>query len=177
MLNIAESVCHTSWPAFTPFDKLVRKQYVFFRDFLKNARQAAIKSKVNGPKSVIVYLANTFEEKKIVLLRWMATICDKDGGFPEDLLKRMKDFVEGDGDLKKDTKLLMQFGAFMRDEAKERGIDALAEVAPFDQMAILNVLHFQRFTKRIKIFTMIVLGKCRFHSEVIGADGFGLLLR
>lgn len=136
---LSESVCNTPWPAFTPFDKLVRKQYIFFRDFLKNARQAAIKSKVNGPKSVIVYLANTFEEKKILLLRWMQTICDTDGGFPDDLLKRMKEFVENDNELKKDTKMLMQFGAFMRDEARDRGIDALAEVAPFNQMAILKV--------------------------------------
>ena len=133
------SVCTSPWPSFDAYDKLVRKQYIFFRDFLKNARQAAIKSKVHGPKSVIVYLASTFEEKRIVLLRWMQKICDADGSFPDDLLKRMKDFVEGDNDLKKDTKLLMQFGAFMRDEARDRGLDALAEVAPFDQMAILKV--------------------------------------
>ena len=142
MPHMSDSVCNAPWPEFNPFDKLVRKQYIFFRDFLKNARQAAIKSKVNGPKSVIVYLANTFEEKKILLLRWMQKICDPDGGFSDDLLKRMKEFVEGEGELKKDTKLLMQFGAFMRDEARDRGIDALAEVAPFDQMAILNVFYF-----------------------------------
>ena len=139
---MSESVCTSPWPSFDAYDKLVRKQYIFFRDFLKNARQAAIKSKVHGPKSVIVYLASTFEEKRIVLLRWMQKTCDADGSFPDDLIKRMKDFVESDNDLKKDTKLLMQFGAFMRDEARDRGLDALAEVAPFDQMAILKVCKY-----------------------------------
>lgn len=34
---------------------------------------------------------------------------------------------------------LMQFAAFMRDEALERGADALATDMPFDQKAILEV--------------------------------------
>ena len=36
----------------------------------------------------------------------------------------------------------MQFGAFMRDEAKDRGLDALALESPFDQLAILEVIEF-----------------------------------
>ena len=38
----------------------------------------------------------------------------------------------------------MQFGAFMRDEAKDRGLDALALESPFDQLAILEVIEFFR---------------------------------
>jgi leucyl-tRNA synthetase len=132
------SVCDMPWPKLPPYDKLVRKQYIFFRDFLRNARQAGIKSKVTGAKNLIVYLANTFEDKKIVLLRWMQSVCNADGHLPEDLLKQMKDFVEGSDELKKDTKVLMQFGAFMRDEARDRGVDALALESPFDQIAILQ---------------------------------------
>ena len=52
----------------------------------------------------------------------------------------MMEFLEGNEVLKKDTKVLMQFGAFMRDEAKERGPDALATVIAFNQRAILEVL-------------------------------------
>lgn len=33
----------------------------------------------------------------------------------------------------------MQFGAFMRDEAADRGVDALAIEIPFNQQAILEV--------------------------------------
>ncbi len=41
--------------------------------------------------------------------------------------------------LKSNTKGLMQFAAFMRDEAGERGVDALATVLPINQKAILEV--------------------------------------
>ena len=37
------------------------------------------------------------------------------------------------------SQALMQFGSFMRDEARERGEDALATELPFDQGAILEV--------------------------------------
>lgn len=90
------SVVTAKWPSFpSPYDKLMRKQFLFFRDFLKNARQAAIKAKVTGKKGLIVYLAKSFEEKKLVLLQYMVTLCQEDGSFLEDFLKRLKDFVEG----------------------------------------------------------------------------------
>jgi hypothetical protein len=73
------------------------------------------------------------------MLQFLQTLCDKSGEFPGDLMQRMKDFVEGEPSFKKDTKVLMQFGAFMRDEAKDRGPDALAVELPFDQKAILEV--------------------------------------
>ena len=57
--------------------------------------------------------------------------------FPSDLLIQMKKFLENSEELKKETKTLMQFGAFMRDEALERGVDALAIEMSFDQKAIL----------------------------------------
>lgn len=44
--------------------------------------------------------------------------------------------------LKANTKGLMQFAAFMRDEAGERGVDALATVLPINQKAILEVILF-----------------------------------
>jgi leucyl-tRNA synthetase len=132
------SVCQQLWPTSVPYDKLSRKQYLFFREFLKNARQASIKAKVAGGKGLVVYLASKFEEKRTLLLQFMASQCDAEGLFPDDFLKTMKDYIESNEDLKVDTKRLMMFGAFMRDEAKERGVDALAGVSPFDQQAILN---------------------------------------
>ena len=72
----------------------------------------------------------------------MSTLCSTEGEFPSDLSKLMKDHVESIPEMKPDTKLHMQFGAFMRDEAKERGPDALAVEQPFDQKAILEVLFF-----------------------------------
>lgn len=135
------TVCDAQWPTFAPHDKLLRKQLSFYRDFLDNLRQAAFnpKAKLTGPKSATVYIASVFEAKKIAVLTFLQGLCSEAGEFPEDLLKQMKTFVEADPELKKDTKGLMQFGAFMRDEAKQRGPDALAVEQPFDQMALLQV--------------------------------------
>ena len=132
------SVCDATWPTpDKPYDKLVRKQYVFFRDTLKNARQACIKSKVSGRKRAFIILASTYDDKKKEVLKYLASVCNADGQFPETLLKDMKGFFESNPELKKETKNLMQFGAFMRDEAKNRGPDALGLEQPFDQRSIL----------------------------------------
>jgi leucyl-tRNA synthetase len=136
------SVCNTSWPIYTTYDRDLRKQYIFFSDFMKNIRQANIRVKATGPhKHVQVYISSVFESKKISILKFMQPLFDPTipNKFPTDLLKMMKDFVENDSTLKKDTKILMQFGAFMRDEAVERGYDALATEMTFDQKLILQV--------------------------------------
>jgi leucyl-tRNA synthetase len=134
------SVVNASWPEYSPYDRLVRKQYSFFQDFMKNVRLANLKSKdTGGSKHAEIYLASGFEPKRVKLLTFMQGLCAADGSFPADLLKVMKNFVEDDTELKPDTKGLMQFGAFMRDEAKERGAEALATEMAFDQQAILQV--------------------------------------
>jgi leucyl-tRNA synthetase len=163
-----ESVCNVSWPTVTPYDKLVRKQYIFFRDFLKNARQAAIKAKVTGTKTLTAYLANTFEAKKITLLKYLASVVNDEGQLPDDFLKQMKEYLESTEELKKDTKILMQFGAFMRDEVRDRGVDALAVESPFDQKAILEVCHSQPVCTYNKdcIMYIQIIGECGFYSKV-----------
>lgn len=65
LLGNKGSVCHARWPSFQPCDKHIRKEYIFFRDFLKNFRLGAIKTKVAGPKGAYVYLASTYEPAKI----------------------------------------------------------------------------------------------------------------
>jgi leucyl-tRNA synthetase len=140
------SVCDALWPSYTPYDRALRKQYVFFREFMKNIRQSAIKLKIPSPKAVHVFIASMYEGKKVSMLKMLQSVCDEAGNFPADLMRQMKEFCEGDPALKKDTKLLMQFGAFMRDEAKDRGKDALAFEMTFDQKAILeeNMAYIKR---------------------------------
>ena len=142
LLGETGSVMSASWPIFVPYNKLVRKEYIFFRDFLKNIRLAFLKVKLPavGKRCVNIYLSSVYEPKKVAMLQFLQSLCDKSGEFPGDLMQRMKDFVEGEPAFKKDTKVLMQFGAFMRDEAKDRGPDALAVELPFDQKAILEVV-------------------------------------
>eukprot|EP01038_Epipyxis_sp_PR26KG_P005664 gene5664-7821_t len=135
------SVCDASWPSFQPYLRDLRKEYLFFRDFIESIRTAALKQKP-GPKSVYVYLASTYDNKKIEVLKFLQSVfihnTNGNNSFPEELLKLMKSFLESHEELKKDTKVLMQFGAFMRDEARERGYDALAIELPFNQKSILE---------------------------------------
>mmetsp|Transcript_15672 Transcript_15672/g.21502 ORF Transcript_15672/g.21502 Transcript_15672/m.21502 type:complete len:914 (+) Transcript_15672:2-2743(+) len=132
------TVCDASWPAFEPYRRTLRKEYIFFRDFLKTIRLSSIKLKVASPKHVTIYLATLYEPKKIEVLKYLQSLWTEDGTFPADLLKQMKSFLESEPSLQADTKSLMQFGAFMKDEAIERGIDALATELPFNQKAILE---------------------------------------
>jgi leucyl-tRNA synthetase len=135
------SVSNASWPEFDVYDRLLRKQYIFFRDFMKNARQVQLKSKESARKRAYVFLASTYEPKKITVLQFMQSIMNAEtGAFPENFIQILKGFLEGNEALKKDTKILMQFGSFMKSEADDRGPDALAVEQPFDQAQILLVI-------------------------------------
>jgi leucyl-tRNA synthetase len=138
ILGNPESVCKTRWPAFSPYDPLARKKYNFFKDFVVTFRQSAQKLKANG-RDAHVFLASTFEDNKVTVLRFLASEMGADGKFPADILSRLKVFLASDEALKKDTKGLMQFGSFMKNEADLIGPDALATEIPFDQKAILEV--------------------------------------
>lgn len=69
LLGSTTTVCDAHWPVHSPCDKTIRKQYIFFRDFLKNFRLGAIKLKVAAPKCAYVYLASTYEAQKIEVRR------------------------------------------------------------------------------------------------------------
>uniref|UniRef100_A0A7S3LYW7 leucine--tRNA ligase n=1 Tax=Spumella elongata TaxID=89044 RepID=A0A7S3LYW7_9STRA len=163
MFGHTTSVCTASWPQPTgPVDKTLRKEYVFFRDFLKNFRLGAIKTKVVAPKCAHVYLASTYEAQKIEVLQYMQTQCDTNGVFPATFVKDLKPWLEAQESLKVNTKGLMQFAAFMRDEAGERGVDALATVLPINQKAILEA-------NRVYVLTALDLAEISFND--VEAEG------
>ena len=151
ILGKSGSVCDASWPSFSTYDPLMRKKYSFFRDFLKNARQAILKLK-QPTHSVEVYLASTYEPNKIVVLEFLQNHASSEGKFPEDILSKLKEFLSVRDDLKKETKNLMQFGSFMKSEAELCGFDALATELTFDQQAILQVVNTNRFNLFIFLF-------------------------
>jgi leucyl-tRNA synthetase len=144
--HIAATVCDASWPV-GPHDPLLRKQYFFFRDTLKNARLSLLKlssgkkAKDNGKinKLQILY-ASAYEEKKIVVLDFLQTKCNEEGVFVEPVIPLLKDFLASRDDLKDKqvTKILMQFGSFMSKEAEVCGRDALATELTFDQKTIIE---------------------------------------
>jgi leucyl-tRNA synthetase len=138
ILGKPTSVCDASWPACSPFDPLMRKKYSFFKEFLKNARQAILKLK-QPTQLAEVYLASTYDANKIIVLEYLQTQISASGKFPDDILSKLKEFLASREDLKKETKTLMQFGSFMKAEAEVCGPDILATELSFDQKAILEV--------------------------------------
>lgn len=133
----SSSICDAQWPVHEPYNPHLRKELLFFKDFIKNIRQASIKLK--EPKSANVYISTSFDEKKIEVLKFLQTMYDIDAqGFPKDLLSKMKEFFESNPALKSSTKVLMQFGAYMRDEAVVRGEDALAMELQYNQRELLE---------------------------------------
>jgi leucyl-tRNA synthetase len=163
LLGHTTSVCDARWPAFQPCDKNIRKEYIFFRDFLKNFRLGSIKLKVAAPKCAHVYLASTYEPLKIEVLQYMQTQCDAQGKFPATFVKDLKPWLESQPHLQAATKVLMQFAAFMRDEAEERGVDALATVLPINQKAILE-------ENRVYLMAALELTEVAFHDVDGDAD-------
>lgn len=135
-------VVNALWPATAPCDFLLRKQYLFLRETVKNGRQTALKVKEANRKNAHIYLAQSFEPKKVEMLQFLQQAMQPNGKFPSTVLADMKAFLADRPDLKKDTKILMQFGAFMKNEAELIGQDALATELTFDQKAILAVLCF-----------------------------------
>ena len=142
----SSTVCDAKWPPFNPYDRLMKKKYNFFRDTLKNMRQTLLKDKKikKGDVGGYFYYASVYEPSKIECLKWLQSQAvdstSSPGGieFPADLMKLIKPWLESDPALKKATKDLMQFASFMKAEAIDRGLDALAEVLPFDQKAIFE---------------------------------------
>ena len=85
-----------------------------------------------------------YDPKKIQVLQYLQSVIQADVGFPADIIQQMKAFLYARPDLNADTKTLVQFGSFMKEEALERGSDALAVELPFNQNAILEVLFYFR---------------------------------
>lgn len=139
MLGNKGSVAASSWPSFNLYDKHLRKQYSFFRDFIKASRLAVLKQKVNGPKGGYIYVSSTYDSNKTTVLEFMQDLWKVKQSFDQEFPRQLKSFLESNPTLKPETKNLMQFGAYMRDEALDRGFDALSTEIPFDQLYILTV--------------------------------------
>jgi leucyl-tRNA synthetase len=162
----AATVCDASWPKHKDFDRLLRKQYLFLRDTVKNLRQIMLKEKKlakGQPVAAYVYLANSYDPIKIQVLQWLASVFQDDGTFPDDFNKQLKLWCDGDAALKPQTKTIMQFAAFMKADALDRGADALATELPYSQREILDN-HSVYITKSMN------LSDVSFHDVNDGAD-------
>ena len=135
----SNTVCDAKWPTYTAYDPTIRKQYLFFRESMKNIRHNMLRTKLKKGEDIqgYVYYATTYDENKQKVLQFLQSVY-VDGVFPADFAKQLKTWLEGHDDLKSLTKLMMQFGSFMKAEAMERGPDALAIELPIDQRAIFE---------------------------------------
>ncbi|DBA01193.1 TPA: hypothetical protein N0F65_002328 [Lagenidium giganteum] len=104
----------------------------------KGKKGAAPVADVKKPTHAHVYLATEFPEWQQKVLVFMSTVYDAAAkSFPADFMKLLKDQVAKDDGLKKMTKNVMQFAAFVKAEAELRGKDALELSLPFDQKDVL----------------------------------------
>lgn len=138
------SAALTAWPVPTePVNPQTRKEYNFFKNVLKNIRQTGAKASKGQTASTFgklkLFVSKTYEAKKIQILLFMQEMYQSNQNkFKDTFAKELKTFIESKEELKKETKNLMQFGSFMKNEAEERGIDALAVTLPFNQKDILS---------------------------------------
>lgn len=58
------SINKALWPTHEPFNKLLRKEYTFFRDFLRNMRAASLKSSLPN-RAAYVYVSSVYDSKKV----------------------------------------------------------------------------------------------------------------
>ena len=128
-------------PTWTPYDRSLRKQYNFFSKTFRAIHLAASKTKLKKgePIRVYCYVSNSYSPEKVEVLQWLQTKYNSDKNeFPSDFMQQFKSWCDENESRKKNMKLLMQFGSFMKAEALERGDEALAENMAFDQEEILN---------------------------------------
>lgn len=115
-----------------------------FREALTKGNQKKGKGKAAAPADTTkpthahVYLSNEFPAWQQKVLIFMASVFDASKEFPADFMKLLKDQIAQDDELKKITKNVMQFAAFVKEEASVRGQEALELRMPYDQKAVLE---------------------------------------
>ncbi|OQR81111.1 leucyl-tRNA synthetase, cytoplasmic [Achlya hypogyna] len=142
-------VADASWPAAAPLDYTLLRAGDFLNKSLKHFRDTVLKGAApkkgkaaadsKKPTHAHVYLAEAFPLWQQTVLRFMGTVYDDaTRSFPKDFMAQLKGLVGGDADLKKLTKNVMQFAAFVKAEAEAHGKHAIELKMPFDQKAVLE---------------------------------------
>jgi leucyl-tRNA synthetase len=142
-----------SWPDAFEVDFSLLRAGDFLNKTVRSFREALIKgsgSQKKGKKGAApaadapkpthahVYLSSEFPEWQQKVLIFMNGVFDAETNeFPADFMKLLKDEIAKDDGLKKVTKNVMQFAAFVKSEAAIRGQEALELRMPFDQKDVL----------------------------------------
>lgn len=130
-------VAVASWPKTEEVDHSLLRAGDFLNKTTRSFREALAKStqKKKGknapppapaPTHAQVYLSKEFPEWQQKVLIFMSSVFDADAKqFPADFMKLLKAEIGKDDSLKKLTKNVMQFAAFVKSEAELRGQEAL----------------------------------------------------
>jgi leucyl-tRNA synthetase len=87
------SVVTQSWPAYQPSDPMIRKQFVFFKNFLKTIRAESLKQK--NVRQVLIFTASSYTAKCVLVLQYMQTQCNASGKFAtQSFMKDLRAFIE-----------------------------------------------------------------------------------
>ncbi|CAM9809650.1 unnamed protein product, partial [Heterosigma akashiwo] len=136
VLGKTTSVVLGPWPAVEEEVKATSRTFGFLKDAVKTFRGA--KGKAKGVTTHgLIYVAESYPEWKVKTLLKLRAEWDGAGSqFPDNLMKVLKDFCAADADLKKQTKLVMQFAAWVKAEVADRGPAAMDLELPFDQVCL-----------------------------------------
>ena len=110
--NKSATVCDALWPEWKPYDRVLRKKYIFFRKTLKAMSLTISKTKLVKGQPVVAYCyySTTYSAEKISVLEWMQSLYNEEtNSFPNDFLPLMKAWCEETPEKKKATKTIMQF--------------------------------------------------------------------
>ncbi|KAF1332319.1 Leucine-trna ligase, partial [Globisporangium splendens] len=142
------------WPETCEVDFSLLRAGDFLNKTVRSFREALIKgsgSQKKGKKGAApaadapkpthaqVYLSSEFPEWQQKVLIFMNGVFNTETKeFPADFMKLLKDEIAKDDSLKKVTKNVMQFAAFVKSEVALRGQEALELRMPFDQKDVLE---------------------------------------
>ena len=143
--GVSSTVVDARFPSdeeLTGYDPMITRQQKIINDTLKSVRQSQKKASEKNKKKLNIYVTSVYPSWQLHTLEFLQGIAEEDGALPDDLMKRLASWLQNPpSDDLKDKKLkknIMQFAAFMRDEAKELGKDALDPSVPFSQAELLT---------------------------------------
>jgi leucyl-tRNA synthetase len=137
------------WPQLTAaVDAKASRELRFLQKTLKNLRASCAKDKTKAPTKGLIFIADGYNDWKVKTLVYMQTLWKAEkgakdpnaGSLPDkkDLMQALTSGLLQDPSMAKLKKDVMQFAAYVADEAAEGlGLAALDTTMPFDQFEVL----------------------------------------
>ena len=170
LLGRAGSVLRDAvWPTVSgPIDAKASREMRFLQKTVKNLRASAAKDKIKAPTKATIYIADGYSDWKVATLNFMQGLWKPAGGADANAgaLPPKKELMAAltskllptNADLAAKKKDVMQFAAYVADEAEEGlGLAALDTAMPFDQFEVLDESK-EYLSKHLIIGTVLELG-------------------